>query len=448
MRKNRLRTIYIVAAIIVLIASTTWTYSSIYTNTRTVSYVVDVTILIMILILIFSNIGKAKFSVDHDNYMDWITEGNVGDYNKLIANILSLEGLVKLAVDLDKRVIHDAKLGKYYVLAEEITYIHDPGLINPLLDNKQQLGKLLIERGIIRLEQLETGLFYQKRIGCRLGETLIALGFIDETILYSTLAAQQNIAYFELDTKKELTDTSWLANMSANKAQALQTLPLGYRSDGKFVVACGETAKAGMAIALQEILGTEVYLIAACPSHINQILEKVKNQEKLKRKYTEIFRDYKIEAYERISEKEWVQFTSMYYKGKIDITIFLKASGIVDSVLISQVPDNDTIINWLISKGLINGQIVNLIKTLDKLTNKQDRISRQNKVIPDLLDFLEAAYYITSETADWIYNESIEKDKPIEELLESNYLVAAETIEYAFLILDSLKSILNKNKIF
>jgi len=448
MKRHRLKTIYIIGAIIVLIASMTWTYSRIYTSTRTVSYIVDVAILIIILILIFSNKGKAKFSVDHDNYMDWITDGSVGDYNKLVANISTLEGLVKLAVDMDKRVIHDSKLGKYYVLAEDMTYIHNPGLINPLLDNKQQFGKLLIERGIIKPQQLETGLFYQKRIGCRLGETLIVLGFIDETILYSTLAAQQNIAYFELDTKKEFTDTSWIANMSVNKAQALQALPLGCRSDGKFVVACGETAKVGMAIALQEILGTEVYVVAARPSHIYQILEKMKNQDRLKRKYTELFGDYKIDAYMRISEKEWEQFTNMYYKGKIDTTIFLKATGIVDSALIAQIPDNDTIINWLMSKSLINGQIVNLIKTLDRITSEQDWSSRQDKVVPDLLDFLEEAYYITSETADWIYNESDEKDISIEELLESNYLVATETIQFAFLILDSLKSILNKNKIF
>ena len=87
-----------------------------------------------------------------------------------------------------------------------MTYIHDPGLTNPFIDNKQQLGKILIDRGLIQPEQLETGLYYQKRIGCRLGESLIALGFIDETILYSTLAAQQKIAYYELDTKKEITE--------------------------------------------------------------------------------------------------------------------------------------------------------------------------------------------------------------------------------------------------
>jgi hypothetical protein len=235
--------------------------------------------------------------------------------------------------------------------------------------------------------------------------------------------------------------------MSINKARALQALPLGYRSDGKLVVACGETAKAGMAIALQEILGDEIYIMAACPSHIYEILKKIETQEKLKRKRIEILRDQKIEAYMRISDKEWEQFTNKLYKGKLDITIFLKAMGIIDPVLIAQGPDNDTILNLLSSKNLISGQAVNLMKTLDKIVNKQGGKPMQEKVIPDLLDLLEEAYYITRETADWINNESIVQDIPIGQLLESNYLVAIETIEYAVLILDSLKSILRKTKI-
>jgi hypothetical protein len=448
MKRNRMKPIYIIVAILALISSVAGIYLSIHTDTITASYILDVVTIIMILILIFIKNGKAKISVNHDNYMDWITDGSVVNNTKLIVNISSLEDLVKLAVDLDKRVIHDAKQGKYFVIAEDVSYIHELGLTNPILNNKQQLGKLLIGRGIIQQEQLETSLFYQRRINCRLGEALIALGFIDEAILYSTLAAQQNIAYYELDTKKDFDDTSWLTKMNINKARALQALPLGYRSDGKFVVACGDTAKAGMALTLQEILGIEIYVIAACPSHIYQILEKIENRERPKRKYSELFRDYKVDAYDRITQNEWIQFTNMYYKGKIDMTIFLKATGIVDPVLLAQVPANETIINWLTSKNLISGQVVNFIKTLDKMTNELDGNSRKTKVIPDLLDLLEEAFYITSETADWVYIESDELDQPIDQILVDNYMVSNETIDYAVLILESLNSILNKPKIF
>jgi len=448
MKKNSVRPIHIIAVILVLIASAVWTYNGIITETITVSYIVDAVMLILILILILGNKDKTKRSVDHDNYMNWITEGSITDYNKLTVSISDLEDLVNLAVDLGKRVIHDIKLGKYFVLAEDMTYIYTPGLTIPLLNSKQQLGKLLIDRGTITQGQLDTALFYQKRIGCKLGEALMALSFIDETVLYSSLAAQQRIDYYELDTQKEVTDTSWLAKMSVNKAQALQALPLGFREDGKRAVACGETAKAGIEIALQEILGSEIYVVAASPSCIYEILEKIKNRDKPLRKFAEILQNHKVEACERISEMEWEQFISVYNNGKIDVNIFLKATGIVDPVFIAQVPDNNASINWLIGKNVINGQIVNLMTTLNKLIHKQDRETRQSKLIPDLLDLLEESYYITGETADWVYEKSEEQDELTIQLLKNNYCVAEETIDCALLMLGSLNNLLNKPKIF
>jgi hypothetical protein len=100
------------------------------------------------------------------------------------------------------------------------------------------------------------------------------------------------------------------------------------------------------------------------------------------------------------------------------------------------------------SKNVINGQIVNLMTTLNKIIRKQDRETRQSKLIPELLDLLEEAYYITSETADWVYEKSEEQDELVIQLLESNYFASEETIQYAVLMLDSLKNILNKPKIF
>lgn len=447
MKKSRFNLVQIITILLALVASIAWTISSIHRSTITLSYIVDAVILILLVIVILGR-NRNKTMIDHENHMDWITEGSVENYNKTIVTITSLEKLIDLAVELDDKIIHDTKLAKYFLPAKNVTYIYQPDLVNPILDNKQQLGKLLIDRGSIRQEQLETGLFYQRRIGCRLGEALIALGFIDETVLYSTLAAQHNIAYYELDPNKEITDTSWISKLGLHKAQTLQVLPLGYRKDNLLVVACGETAKTGISIALAEMLETEVYVVAACPSYIFQVLEKLENNEKSKRKYSEHKWDRRVEAYERISSKEWEQFMTTYHKGRIDAFLFLKASGFVDASAISQAPDNETIINWLIGKNLYNPQIINLFKTLDKLVKKQDYTSKQEKIVPDLLDLLESAYYITEEAADWIFNESEEQDIPIDQLLVSNYLVAAETVEYALIMIATLKSIISKPKIF
>jgi hypothetical protein len=359
-----------------------------------------------------------------------------------------LEDLVRLAIDMNKRVIHDSKLGKYFVLTEDITYIHDPRMHNPLIDNKLQLGRILIERGLIQPEQLETGLYYQKKIGCKLGESLLALGFIDETALYCTLAAQQKIPYYELDSKKEYIDTAWISKMNINKAKALQALPMGYRSDGKLVIACGDASKAGVAAALKEMFGEEIHILAARPSKIYEILNKIDNTIKDYSGYAQLLKERNIEAYERISEREWEQFVNAYNEGKIDTYLFIKASGMVENLQLAQVPNKEVIISWLTGKGLINGQIANLIKSFERLNNKQDRVARQNKIIPSLIELLKEAHYINEDEATWAVQKSEQVGWSLNQILIEDYLVAPDTLDYAMLVLSSIKSIISKPKVY
>lgn len=450
MKKSIFKLIPVLLILLALCASVIWTYSSYHTKTVTIPYILDgVIIILLFVVLLYSN--KPKKPKKYQNYENWITEGTVDKNNRLNINIFTLEDLVKLAMDLDKRVIHDPKLGKYYAFAEDIAYIYDPNYVTMMVDNKQQIGKLLLERGLIRPEQLEIGLYYQKRIGSRLGDSLIALGFIDETILYSTLAAQQKIAYYELDPRMEITDTGWLATMSINKARALQVLPIGSRDDGKLVIACGESALTGITTALQEMFGTEIYIVAARPSHIYEILERIENkiqEEKEKDSYAELLKQHKVEPYERLSENEYVQFMSSYFKGKLDTALFIKAIGLLSPIHLAQAQDQEALINLITSKNLISGEIMNLINALSKLVKKLDTESRQNKTIPELLDMLREAYYITNEAADWICKEAEKQKKPLGQMLESNLLVSGQTIESTLMVQDTLKKLLYKAKIY
>lgn len=447
MRRNRFKPLYITICLLILGFCVYWTYKTSQTRSGAISYVVDFVIIVLLLLILFKMNGRAKRALDHNNYAEWITDGNVESSSKLSVGIKSLEDLVKLARDLDTRVIHDAKLGKYFVLTQDMTYIHDPGLVSTM-DNKPQLGKILLERGLLQPEQLETGLYYQKRIGSKLGESLIALGFIDETILYSTLAAQQKISYYELDTKKDYTDTGWMSNMNLNKARVLQAFPLGTRVDGKMVVACGETAKAGITLALKEALGTDIYVVAARPSHIYEILDKIEKQEKEKNGFGQLIKEHRTEAYERLSDKEWETFAIAYYNGKIDMALFIKATGLIDEFQYSKIPSSEYAIGWLTGKGLINGQVASLITTLDHIVAGQDKETRQKNVIPDLVELLEKAFYLSEDGARWVTGEHQKTGLPMKQLLECNYMVATETIEYAEMIIKTINSLLNKPKIF
>ncbi len=448
---KRVKPIHVFFVLVLLIASGIWTYASLQSSTLVISYIVDAVILVLLIFILIGKGVKEKPPIKHDDYKNWITEGSVDKNNRLIINIFTLDDLVKMAIDSDKRVIHDPKLGKYYVFSEDVAYVYDPAYVNLIKDSRQQIGKILLEKGIIRSEQLETGLYYQKRVGSRLGDSLVALGFIDETTLSSTLAAQQKIAYYELDMTKELTDTSWISVMSVSKARALQVLPLGRREDGKLVIACGETALSGISVALQEMFGPEIYIVAARPCHIFELLERLETKledAKQKSGYAEFLKEHKLEPYERLSESELEHLTKAYLKGKLETSLFIKATGFVNSNTLSQAPDQEAIISYLTSKNLISGEITNLVTALNRIIKKQDSKTRQNKVIPSLLEILKEAYYITPEAADWINNEVAVQKRPLKELLCNNYLVSLPSIENAEIMLDTLKKLVNKAKIY
>jgi len=448
---SKKKIIYMVVILIVIIASGLWAFDSRNIQTLVVSYVIDAVLFALLVLIVFKQSNKTKININPQDYKEWISEGSVEKNNRLNINIFTLDDLVRLAIDADKRVIHDSKLRKYYVFMEDVTYVHDHVFVNQIMENKQQIGKILLENGVIAPEHIDTGLYYQKRVGNRLGDSLVALGFIDETILYSTLAVQQKMAYYELDTKMELQDTSWLSIMSTSKARALQVLPLGRRDDGKLVIACGESAWSGIATALQEIFGPNIYIVAARPSHIYDILERIEEKEetdKIKNSFAELLKERKVEPYERLSAEEAEQFGKSYLKGKLDIYLFIKAFGLANQNLLAQIPDKEAIISWLTSKNILSGEITNMIIALSKVIKKQDAKARQDKVMPSMLDLLMEAHYITSEAVDWINIEVKEKKKPLNELLVSNYLVAQETIEHADIVINALKKITVRAKIF
>lgn len=64
--------------------------------------------------------------VQQARYEEWISEGTVSpDRGGRSVPVASLEGLVDVAIDTDKRVIHDPERGAYVVLDGEITYVYD-----------------------------------------------------------------------------------------------------------------------------------------------------------------------------------------------------------------------------------------------------------------------------------------------------------------------------------
>ena len=69
-----------------------------------------------------------------------------------------------------------------------------PSLINV----KKKLGQQLLEKGLITIDQLEIGLTEQKKNGRLLGEVLVGLGFVSESVMRDALSQVLGIASVDL----------------------------------------------------------------------------------------------------------------------------------------------------------------------------------------------------------------------------------------------------------
>lgn len=400
--------------------------------------------LLLLLFLILVTTGdKSKTAKEHRRFREWITEGSVELKDRLQIHIHGLEGLVDLAIDLDRRVIYDSRMERYYVLTEDIVYVYDPENLRSLLDHKQQLGKLLMEQGLLSTEQLEMGLLYQKKIGRRLGESLVALGLIDETTLYSTLAAQSNLDYTELDPEGEF-DTGWLDKLNPREAIALMALPLGRRADGRLVIASAEAARANMKETLREIFSTDIYLIAARPTAIVEALERINAREREKDSLSRQEDGKKPSTKEGLSEEELDRFRASYFRGVIQPELLLKAYGRVKASVLSQVPEKENLLGWLVNKNIISSCAAGLIRGLGKATEAMEFKLRQEKKVPSVTEIMAGAEFITVETKAWAEQEALIQGEPAERILISNFITTEDTVAQAELLIGILRQLLGK----
>lgn len=402
----------------------------------------------LMLLLVIKHMGRNKADAQHRRYREWITEGITDVRDKFSINVFSLEGLVDIAIDMNKRVIHDPRTKKYIVLTEDIVYIYDAENVQSLLENRQQLGKLLLEKGLLTTEQLEVGLYYRKKTGVRLGESLIALGFLDETSLYGALAAQAGLDYYEIDPRDYISDRAWIDKMSIQKARALMALPLGVREDGRLVVACGEISRDGIRKALQEMLGEDIYLLAAKPSAIHEILNRIEKQERDDPENSTLNTGKASKGRESLSDSERKEFIASYYKGNIRRLQLIKAIGLVDEANLTKKEGSmeadgyEAIMNRLVGMGIIRSGIVSLMEGLAMAIKDMDMKAWRNKQVPSLLQVLFRANYLTEDTAEWIESEHMLEGVPIIRLLRRNHLASSVTINDAMLLIDTLKNIL------
>ena len=67
------------------------------------------------------------------------------------------------------------------------------------MDEKVQLGQMLVETNLLTQEQLKMAMDFQKSVGGKLGAIIVKLGFIEDQTLTNFIARQQGIPVVNLD---------------------------------------------------------------------------------------------------------------------------------------------------------------------------------------------------------------------------------------------------------
>lgn len=67
------------------------------------------------------------------------------------------------------------------------------------MDEKVQLGQMLVESNLLTQEQLKMAMDFQKSVGGKLGAIIVKLGFIEDGTLTNFIARQQGIPVVNLD---------------------------------------------------------------------------------------------------------------------------------------------------------------------------------------------------------------------------------------------------------
>jgi type IV pilus assembly protein PilB len=137
------------------------------------------------------------------------------------------------------------------------------------MSRRIRLGESLIEAGLIDPAQLEEALARTSTTGERVGEALVALGFITERDLVRTLAKDADITFLEPNDLR--VDPAVLALVTADAARANNLIPI--RADGRaLVVAMSNPFDIGVIRSLERASGRQIRTVTGDPVVISQLV--------------------------------------------------------------------------------------------------------------------------------------------------------------------------------
>jgi type IV pilus assembly protein PilB len=139
------------------------------------------------------------------------------------------------------------------------------------MSEDNQLGSLLITRGLLSPEQLDAALEEQERTHRSLGRILIDGGQVSEAGLVSTLASQLGLEY--VDIADYAVDPSATTLISDALARRYQALPIGWQ-DGRLVVAMADPSNVFAVDDIRTITGADVRMVVSTRASVLAAIDK------------------------------------------------------------------------------------------------------------------------------------------------------------------------------
>lgn len=391
----------------------------------------DILLVFMVAIIVKQKIVESrKESDEHHRFKEWITEGQMDLTNMTIIKVYTLEGLVNLGIDHEKRLVHDSRTKKYCVLDGTIAYVYEPEKKIFAGQGKPMLGKLFLDSKQITPEQLEVGLNYQMMYGSLLGESLVALGFIDEITLQSTLAAQEGLTYLEIDSDKIRISRDWLMDMTLEELKSIQLVPIGIRKDGRLVIACARPVKDELKKSLSRKFKRDLIFVMTRTSSIRSLLEQLEANSTTEQS-EKGFNFVNLDEEKRL-------FAEMYYNGVFDLSRFLKASAMVRPNVLSGIPANTQILRWLINNAFIDVESAHLLSAIKNASEEMDEEARKTNKVPSLVHVLFKAGYLTESDVKKIRKDAPEANPWQRVVIQEAFLATQETLNKAVSLLEQL----------
>ncbi len=136
----------------------------------------------------------------------------------------------------------------------------------------KRLGEMLVETGIITSEQLQEALEEQKKSGGRLGQTLMALGYITEDVMAAFVGKQLGISYVSLSEYGEISgDVTKIVPENICRHQTLVPISL---EENVLTIAMADPLNVFTVDDLRVMTGYEIKVVISSEAEIKQAIEK------------------------------------------------------------------------------------------------------------------------------------------------------------------------------